>query len=420
MLVKSNKLFFCVLVLFFLIVTIINVAAEETVKIGLITPLTGPIAVTGEGMRDAAQVAIDIVNGEYPDLKYGLAPTAGLPNLGGAKIELIIGNTQTKPEYGRSEAERLITINKVVALVGSFNSGVTKTASQIAERYKIPFITGLSTSTDLTERGFKYFFRTTLTEDIFCEAYLLFLEDLNKTRGANIKNIGLLYEDSEWGVNLALDIKKKAKEHGFNIVSNVKFPSGAADLDSEVSILKRDNPDFLVYVTLISDSILYARTAKKLDYNVSGMVGGQGFSMPIILDTLGKDAYYATGRDVVSLELAEKIPLLAKVNKMFKDQYGIDIIAETFPFTAMMVLAEAINRAGSTDKEAIRKALAETDIPADQLIVSWKGIKFDAKGQNIYGQWLFHQIIDGKWRIVWPSDIASAELVFPMPKWNER
>ncbi len=85
-----------------------------------------------------------------------------------------------------------------------------------------------------------------------------------------------------------------------------------------------------------------------------------------------------------------------------------------------MVLADAINRAGATDPEAIRKALAATNIPAPQLIMPWKGVKFDETGQNTLGAGILVQIRDGKYSTVWPFDLASQEVVWPMPKWDAR
>jgi len=410
------------LVIIFLIIFAINVFAENTVKVGIIYPMTGAIATVGQHARDAVQLAVDIVNSEYPDLAFDLASTAGLPNLGGAKIELIFGNSQGQPEFGRAEAERLITVNKVSALLGCYQSSVTKTASQVAERYKTPFVTGISTAPDLTERGFKYFFRTTLTDEVFADNFMTFLEDLNKEKGTNIKNIGMIYENTEFGVSTYKVTKEAADRHGFNLVVDVKFPFGTAELDSEISLLKQKQPDFVFASIMISDLILYIKTSQKLDYNSAGMAGyGGGFMEPELVQTIGKDADYFMTRDVFSLDLINKIPLLEKVNKMYKDKCGFDFDGNSIrAFVGMMVLADAINRAGSTDKEVIRKALTETDIPADQLIVAWKGVKFNEKGQNVLGQGIVRQILDGELKTVWPFEVAAEPIVFPMPKWDER
>jgi len=417
-----SKIFIIIALLVFLILFTINAIAVENVKIGVIYPMTGPIAVVGGHAKDAVDLAVEIVNGEFPDLGFDLAPTAGLPNLGGAKIKVIPGNSQGQPEVGRSEAERLIKSDKVSALFGCYQSSVTKTASQVAEINKTPHVTGISSSPDLTERGFKYFFRTTLTDAVYIDSMMAFFEDLNEKKGANIKNLGVLYENTEFGVIAFRTIKEAAKRHGFDIVSNIKFPYGSVELDSEVSILKESNPDFVLTVMLLSDSILYIKTAQNLDYNAPGiMFSGGAPTEPEFVETLQEDANYVLARDVFSLGMVDKIPLLGKVNKMYKDRTGFDFDNNNIrAFLGMMVLADAINRAGSADREAIRQALIETNVPPEQLILPWNGVKFNEKGQNIYGKAIMRQIIDGELKTVWPFEIAEEEVVFPMPKWEER
>ena len=155
---KKNKTLLTVLLSLILLLNLgISISAQENVKVGILHALTGPHAPAGLNNADGCLFAIEIINGEYPDIAMDLAQTAGLPNLGGAKIEPILANTQGEPEFGAAEAERLITISRVVAIQGAQHSGITKTASIVAERYQIPFITGTSTSPVLTERGLNIF-----------------------------------------------------------------------------------------------------------------------------------------------------------------------------------------------------------------------------------------------------------------------
>jgi len=418
---KSKLILCCLLTLVSLVFFTFSGAAEKNVKIGLVYPMTGQMATVGRHAVDAIQLAVDIINNEYPDIDLDLAPTAGLPNLGGAKIELVIANSQGQPEFGRAEVERLIAIDNISCILGCYQSSVTKAASQAAERYKTPFVTGISVATDLTERGFKYFFRVTPTEEYFVNSFFDFFDDLNKKKGCNIKNIGILYENDEFGFSSYNGGLKAAKEHGYNIVSEVKFSNGSIDLDSEVSILKKDQPDFILFSVQIADSILFVKTAKKLNYNPPGVAScGGGVSEPEFIQNLGEDANYYITRDVASTDIVEKIPLLGIINKMYRERTGLDFDQNIRAFVAMQVLADAINRAGSTNKEAIRQALIETNIPPDQLIVAWKGVKFDEKGQNPLGQAIVRQVLDGQLKTVWPFEIAPADVVYPIPKWDER
>src|SRR5450755_4824871 len=135
--------------------------AQEEIRIGVIYPLTGAAASTGLELKNALELAADLINNGTKGLNLPLTTTGGLPNLKGAKIKLIFGDHQGNPQTGATEAERLISQEKVVALVCCYFSNVTNTASQVAERNGIPFVNPESSSATLTQRGFKWFFRTT-------------------------------------------------------------------------------------------------------------------------------------------------------------------------------------------------------------------------------------------------------------------
>ena len=117
-----------------------------------------------------------------------LAKSAGLAGLGGAKVEVVFADNQGSPAVGQNQALRLITEEKVVALTGAYQSGITLTASAIAEKYGIPFVNGELVAANLTERGFKWFFRTTPVAADFAKIYLDFLKDM-KAAGAKTDNV---------------------------------------------------------------------------------------------------------------------------------------------------------------------------------------------------------------------------------------
>jgi hypothetical protein len=139
---------------------------KKDIKIGAIYPLTGPLATVGRDIRQAIDLAVDIVNKRF-DLPLPLARSKGFPLLGSRKIKVIYGDSQGNPAIGREEARRLIETENVIALIGSYQSSVTLQASTVAEAKKVPFLTPEASAPSLTERGFSWFFRSAPSDRLY-------------------------------------------------------------------------------------------------------------------------------------------------------------------------------------------------------------------------------------------------------------
>jgi branched-chain amino acid transport system substrate-binding protein len=399
-------------------------APEITVvKIGAIYPLTGALAPTGLEVKNAIELAVEIINNEYPDLALPLAETAGLPNLGGAKIEMIFADHELVPEKALSEAERLITEEDVKALIGAYASSCTATASQASERLGIPYLNAISTSARLHTRGFEWFFRTSPHDGTCAESMFQFLVDMNEQKGADLQTVATLYENTLFGTDSSDSENEMANKYGFQVVANIPYPAESADMTSEIQTLKAADPDVVLPTSYIADAILMTRTFKDLDFNPEGVLAQDaGHIEGAFLETVGKDGEYICSREVFALDLAEKKPLVGQVNEMYKERYERDMDgANARGFVGMLVLADAINRAGSTEPEAIRDALKATDMPPEQIIMPWDGVKFDPDtGQNMLGKGIIVQAQEGQYWSVWPFDLAAKEVIWPMPEWSER
>jgi len=397
--------------------------AQAEVKIGVIYPLTGPGAAVGAELRSALELAVDIINNGAPGIaELPFSAGKGLPNLKGAKIKLVFADHQANPQTGATEAERLITQEKVVAIVGAYNSAVTATASQVAERAGIPFLNPESSSASLTARGFKWFFRTTPHDDLFVHNAFEFLKELEAKRGIKPGVVVTLNENGLWGTETAKLQAKLAPEYKLNLVKQVGYPAKSTQLTSEVQTLKAAAPNLVLQSSYTADAILSMKTYKELGFSPDMILANNaGFTDTDFIKTLGKDAEYVITREVWALDLASSNPLIKQVNDLFNSRYKINFTGNSSrTFTGLMVIADAINRAGSTEPEAVRKALAATDLPGSKLIMPWKGVKFDATGQNTLGQGILVQIVDGKYNTVWPFAMAAREVVWPMPKWDQR
>jgi branched-chain amino acid transport system substrate-binding protein len=397
-------------------------AQTKEVVIGVLYAMTGPTAQIGIDAVNAIKVVQDIVNTQHSPINVPLGKGGGLPNLGGAKIRIVVVDHQGKPDLGLSEAERLITQEKVNALFGAYFSSVTNTASQVAERMGIPLMNADSSSPALTERGFKWFFRTTPHDGDFSLVMFDFMRDFEKEHNIKFKNVAILNEDTQFGSDSAKVQEELAKRYGYEVVARIPFRTGTTSLDAEVGRLKAANADVLLPSLYTSDAILLTRTMRNLDYNSKLIIAQDaGYTDPKFIAEMGKDAVDAITRAPFSLDLAAKKPLIPVINDMFKKLGGRDLSdVSARAFTGFITLVDAINRAGSTDPAAIQKALQTTNIPPDQLIMPWTGVKFDQKGQNSGARAILQQMQEGAYVTVYPFELATKDVIYPIPTWSQR
>ncbi|MDH4265599.1 MAG: ABC transporter substrate-binding protein [Deltaproteobacteria bacterium] len=418
-----KKNFFILPIILILSVTLPPTLMAADIKIGVIYPMSGPTAQAGLDDKHAIELALEVINTtQYKHLNLPLANSAGLPNLQGAKLTVTIADHQGKPDLGLSEAERLITQEKAIALFGCYHSSVTETASMVAERMKIPFFNAESSSPRLTRRGFKWFFRSSPHDETFSEGMFQCLKDLEKKKGMKFKTIAVMYEDTLYGKDSSRIEKELAGKAGYKVVADLPYRRAATSLTSEVQRLKAANPDVFFPTSYASDAILLCKTSKDLDFNPSViMAQNAGHTDPSFAEAMGKDVDGICSRTEFSLDLAKHKPMLAEINDLFKKRSGRNFSGTSArAFVGFFVLADALNRAGSTKPEAIREALTKTNIPAEQLITPWRGIKFDETGQNILVDAIVIQYQGGKPSTVWPFNLAAKEMIYPIPKWSER
>jgi branched-chain amino acid transport system substrate-binding protein len=370
--------------------------AQDTVKIGAVYPLSGNSASAGEYSRMAMEVGVDVINNGNADLAkiMPLAKGGGLPGLKGAKIQLIFADNQGTPAAGQNQTLRLITEEKVAAVIGAYQSGITLTASAIAERYGIPFLTPESVAANLTERGFKWFFRTTPVAIDFAKAYSAFLKE-QKAAGRKVDSVAIVHENTEYGNSVASVIAEVFGKDGLPVTQNISYSANSTDVQPQVLQLKEKNPDVLIFISYTSDAILYAKTMKELNWKPGIMIADDAgfndpsFVKPYIFNELYKKKSGGADLDDVSAR-------------------GLE---------GFLVMADAINRAGSTDPAKIRDALKATDLKADQMVPGYDGVKFDDKGQNVLASSLITQMRGGQYVAIWPKARATADVILPYKGW---
>jgi branched-chain amino acid transport system substrate-binding protein len=389
-------------------------AQTSEVVIGVLYPLSGASAQQGVDAQKAYEAALEVINKNH-EFDLPMAKGEGLSGLGGAKIRLIYADHQGDPQKGRAEAERLITQDKVCAIVGTYQSSVAVTVSQTCERYQIPFMSADNSSPSLHTRGLKFFFRAAPHDEMFTKAMFDFYDALKK-KGTKIETLALFHEDTIFGTDSANAQTKLANERGYKIVADIKYRSNTPSLSAEVQQLKVANADVLMPSSYTTDGILLVKTMAELGYKPNAIVAqAAGFSEKALYDAVGDKLDGVITRGSFSLDLAAKRPMVGAINALFKEKSGKDLNDNTSrEFMALVVLADAINRAKSTDGEKIRAALAATEIPGEQTIMPWKRVKFDEMGQNNDADPVLLQYIGGKFVTIFPPQAAIAEAVWPM------
>jgi branched-chain amino acid transport system substrate-binding protein len=362
----------------------------------------------------AFETAADIINKKY-DFKLPLAKDEGLPGLGGAKIRLVFADHQADPQKGRAEAERLITQEKVCAIIGTYQSAVAVTVSQICERYQIPFLSADNSSPSLQRRGLKFYFRAAPHDEMFSKAMFDFFDALKK-KGQKIETLSLFHEDTIFGTDSANAQLALAKERGYKIVADIKYRANSPSLTAEVQQLKAANADVLMPSSYTTDAILLVKTMAELGYKPKNIVAQDaGFSEKATYDAVGDKLEGVISRGSFSLDLAEKRPMVGLINEMYKTRSGKDFNDySSRQFMGLIVMADAINRAKSTDGEKIREALVATDMPGDVTIMPWKRVKFDAQGQNQDADPVLLQYVAKKFVTIFPEQAAVSEAIWPM------
>jgi len=407
--------------------------AAETIKIGVLYPLTGGAAAEGRELRAGAELAAEIANTSIPEIKMDMAKRAGISSMGGAKIELIFKDHEGNPTLGADQAKKLIQDDKVIGILGCYHSAVTKTVSAVCEEMGIPMINDSSTSPALTNRGFKWFWRTTPHDITFTQDLFEFLKGITEGKAmgvpaipkAQIKTLAAACEKTEWGSQVSQTIETLSKDYGFDLKKSILYAAKSPDLSSEVRSLKSARPDIMLFASYASDAILMMKTLKAEKAGPK-MIWGQdaGFEAPEFRSTLGDDVIGILTRTVFAPQVGQVKDVSGQVNFLYRKNMGRDLSgASARAFTGVQTWVEVLEKAGSIAPAAIQKAANTIMIPGEQLIVPWKGIRFAAtgsdQGQNELGSGMIGQYQKNKAgeivvEIVYPFDVATAKLIYPL------
>lgn len=397
------------LVVFFLLSTLTiftnqSMAQVKEVKIGVLLPLTGPVANCGMQQKWAQDLAVEEINaGGGVKISGGSIP-----------IKLIYSDIMLKPDLAAREAERLIQDEKVVAISGAYASATTRAAFRVAERMKIPFLINAAITDDFTEIGNDYVFRINGKAKFWVRDQIKFFESIRSQTGRKLERLAMLYENGPYGSSTAENLRIMAKEYGYQIVADDNFQAGANDLTPQLSKAKAANPDVIVSYGYTIDSVLTLRTMDTLDIKAGFLGVGASIIDDSILN-LGSLAEGAIGIANWWYDIKKKGP--AEVNDRYKKKFGKDLVDYAAnAYAGLWVLKEAIEKANSTDPLKIAEAMHSIRITkGPAMILNDDEIYFGKSGQNeitLVGV----QIQNGKYVSVWPVELAGGKF---KPWWTK-
>lgn len=388
------------------------------VKIGVVLPLSGSSAAIGNQTRLGVQIAVDQINA-----------AGGIKALGGAKLQLLFGDSQGKPDIGSSETERLIQRENVSLILGAYNSAVTFPATEVAERYKTPWLVTGAVKDEITERGFKYVFRPNNKAQFDAREQIDAIDLLKKETGKGPVKLGLFYEGSDWGRSHMAAIKKLAGERGYQIGLDESYPQGQVDFSSQMLKVRAARPEALLIVAYTPDHILFSRQMfeNRIDIPYGIHSVGGGAEDPAYYKALPPKAlnYLFVQEDwQIDRLKADTGAELVDANGRFKKELGYEINSYGAQgLSNAYIIRDVLERAASTDREKIRAAFAATDISSGPaLVVGYQRIKFDEQGQNPFAHGVISQNIGGERRTIWPAEnrLKDTQPAWPVPNWSKR
>jgi len=403
---KSLVVFLCIFLFFGGIAT----ASDDVWRIGTIFPLTGPLSKNGMKNFEGVKIATEMINDAGGVL--------------GKKIVLVSADAP-EPMAAASEATRLITNEKITAIIGTQSSSLSMAATVVAEKNKVFYIENEGVFGLITARGFKYLFRTTFSSSMMAPQMVDYsVKYLAPKLGKDAKEIrfAIIHEDGGFGTSIGKGLEARAKVLGLNVVTNLKYSAKSADLSGLVLKLKQAKPDILLAAQYINDSILFHRQARDLRLKtlVFGTTAGQG--NPDFAKAMGKDA-----EGVLAGGIPAEISVKGLAGGPSKDaaaffkRYQDSHNGESPNPTAFVGFAGAwtfykfiLPKAGSLDPDKLREAALSLDISPGEGVLNW-GIKFarpDAKnaGQNLYASPGINQWQNGQLKLVFPREVATSDL----------
>jgi branched-chain amino acid transport system substrate-binding protein len=374
-------------------------AQPRSVKIGLLHPVSGALAYPGSQSRLGGQWAIDEINA-----------AGGIKSMGGIKLEAVLGDSQSRPEVGVSEVERMQE-EGVSCYVGCYSSAIALPATQAAAKYGTPFMIDVGVSDTLVNRGLKNIFRLAPGNGKCVDDAFAGLGDINKRAGGVAKTAVLVHEDSEFGTTTAKLLAGKLASIGITVKETLKHATPTRDFSNLVLRIKSIKPDLVIMSNYLNEYVLLARTLYQQKVELEGVftVLGGGFNykfvkeMPEVAEYTMDFNHWYNPRNPKAQDMRRRVEAKG-------GQFSFELYCA---YNAVKCYADAVERAKTSNKEAVTAAL-EASTWSDHFM-PYGPTKF-VNGQNLGGRAVLLQATKTGIDVVWPDEFASTKPVFPRPR----
>ncbi len=376
-------------------------SAASAVTIGSIHPLTGSLAGAGKLMDDAVQMAADDINSN-----------GGIKALGGAQLKVESGDSQGKADVGQSEAQRIIN-SGAVALVGTYQSDVTQNVAAVAERSKVPLVIDVAVADQILQQGYTYSFRIQPNATSMGTRGADDLAAIGQAQGNPIRTVSYIHISGDFGDSVFKAFKKEAEAKGITVAKEITYDlSNFNDATTQVSQAAAANPDAIVVTGYYPDSLLIAKSiaaAKPSIKAVYGIADG-GFDDDAFPGDAGNGGSNILSANYHYDATSAKVK---DIRSRFEQKYGSPMeTAAVLSYEAVQVIAAGLEKAGSSDPQKLRDALASVSV-SEPLLAFDGPIEFDSTGQNKNAIPIVMQIQSGKVEQVYPEKFQTSKISWP-------
>jgi branched-chain amino acid transport system substrate-binding protein len=368
--------------------------AQAPIKIGASLSLTGTYGKIGAYQKEGYELCADDLNA-----KGGLL---------GRKVEFVVYDDQSMPATGVRLYEKLITEDKVDAVMGPYSSPITEAVANVTEKYQKVMVTPLAATTSIFKKGRKYVFMVISPAEVYLEGLI----DMAAKRG--LKTVAIVNEDTLFAKTAADGAAELAKKKGLQVVLREAYPKGHTDFSAVLTKIKALNPDVVAGSTYFDDAVAIIRQMRELDLNPKMLGVTVGGDLPEFHEVLKKNAEFVYG----ATQWDESLPypgakeFAAAFKKKFKRDPAYHAAAG---YAGCLIYAEGVKRAKTLDADKVRAELLalKTRTAFGDYAVDQDG--FQTAHKMVTLQWQ-----DGKILIVWPDELSNGKARFPMPPWSQR